>query len=58
MSALKVSGLVKHFDDVIAVDGLDLEVSKGEFFALLGLSASGKSNAQRPRPGSNASSSP
>ena len=32
MSSLKVTGLVKHFDDVVAVDGLDLEVKKGEFF--------------------------
>lgn len=47
MSALKVTGLVKHFDDVKAVDGLDLEVHKGEFFALLGPSASGKTTSFR-----------
>ncbi len=47
MSVLKVTGLVKHFDDVIAVDGLDLDVKKGEFFALLGPSASGKTTSFR-----------
>jgi multiple sugar transport system ATP-binding protein len=47
MFALKVSGLVKHFDEVIAVDGLDMDVKKGEFFALLGPSASGKTTAFR-----------
>jgi len=47
MSALKVTGLVKHFDDVRAVDGLNLEVDKGEFFALLGPSASGKTTLFR-----------
>lgn len=47
MWALKVTGLVKHFDSVVAVDGLDLEVAKGEFFALLGPSASGKTTSFR-----------
>lgn len=47
MSSLKVTGLVKHFDDVVAVDGLDMEVAKGEFFALLGPSASGKTTSFR-----------
>jgi len=47
MSSLRVTGLIKHFDDVVAVDGLDLEVKKGEFFALLGPSASGKTTSFR-----------
>lgn len=47
MSSLKVKGLVKHFDDVIAVDGLDLDVARGEFYALLGPSASGKTTLLR-----------
>ena len=47
MSSLKVTGLVKHFDNVIAVDGLNMEVNKGEFFALLGPSASGKTTSLR-----------
>jgi len=45
--ALKVTGLVKHFAGVKAVDGLDLDVNKGEFFALLGPSASGKTTSFR-----------
>jgi len=47
MSSLKVSGLVKNFDDVKAIDNLNLEVKKGEFFALLGPSASGKTTSLR-----------
>lgn len=47
MSSLKVTGLVKHFGDVKAVDGFDMDVKKGEFFALLGPSASGKTTSFR-----------
>ncbi|MGO1119032.1 ABC transporter ATP-binding protein [Rhodovibrionaceae bacterium A322] len=47
MSSLKISGLVKHFDKVQAINGLDMEVEKGEFFALLGPSASGKTTTFR-----------
>jgi multiple sugar transport system ATP-binding protein len=47
MPALKITGLIKHFGDVKAVDGLDMEVKKGEFFALLGPSASGKTTSFR-----------
>lgn len=47
MTALSLKGLVKHFDDVKAVDGLDMEVADGEFFALLGPSASGKTTTLR-----------
>ncbi|MCK5445441.1 MAG: ABC transporter ATP-binding protein [Rhodospirillaceae bacterium] len=47
MTALSLRGLVKHFDDVKAVDGLDMEVADGEFFALLGPSASGKTTTLR-----------
>ena len=41
-SALSVSGLRKRFDDVVAVDGLDLEVRQGECFGLLGPNGAGK----------------
>jgi multiple sugar transport system ATP-binding protein len=47
MSSLEVTGLVKHFGKVKAVDGLDMKVDKGEFFVLLGPSASGKTTAFR-----------
>ncbi len=41
-SALRCSGLVKRFVDVIAVDGLDLEIFAGECFGLLGPNGAGK----------------
>src|SRR5436190_1082636 len=40
--ALLVRGLVKRYDDVVAVDGLDLEVRTGECFGLLGPNGAGK----------------
>jgi ABC-2 type transport system ATP-binding protein len=40
--ALRVRGLRKTFGDVVAVDGLDLEVSPGECFGLLGPNGAGK----------------
>jgi ABC-2 type transport system ATP-binding protein len=40
--ALRCVGLRKHFGDVKAVDGLDLEVRRGECFGLLGPNGAGK----------------
>jgi len=40
--ALRVHGLRKAFGDVVAVDGLDLEVQPGECFGLLGPNGAGK----------------
>ncbi len=40
--ALRCSGLVKRYDQVVAVDGLDLEVRTGECFGLLGPNGAGK----------------
>jgi ABC-2 type transport system ATP-binding protein len=40
--ALRCSGLVKRFADVIAVNGLDLEIFAGECFGLLGPNGAGK----------------
>ena len=40
--ALVLRGLAKSFGDVLAVDGVDLEVRQGEFITLLGPSGSGK----------------
>jgi ABC-2 type transport system ATP-binding protein len=40
--ALSVRGLRKSYDDVTAVDGLDLEVRVGECFGLLGPNGAGK----------------
>ncbi len=40
--AVLCRGLVKRYDDVVAVDGLDLEVRRGECFGLLGPNGAGK----------------
>jgi ABC-2 type transport system ATP-binding protein len=40
--ALRCMSLVKHFGDVKAVDGVDLEVGVGECFGLLGPNGAGK----------------
>ena len=39
--------LSKHYGDVVAVDGVDLEIRRGEFFTLLGPSGSGKTTTLR-----------
>jgi ABC-2 type transport system ATP-binding protein len=41
-AALRCTGLVKRYDDVVAVDGLDLAVRSGECFGLLGPNGAGK----------------
>lgn len=40
--SMKVRGLRKHFGDKVAVDGLDLDMFKGQIFALLGHNGAGK----------------
>ena len=44
---LHLEGVGKRFGAVTALDGLDLEVRRGEFFCLLGASAAGKTTALR-----------
>jgi putative spermidine/putrescine transport system ATP-binding protein len=44
---VRVRGLTKQFGDVVAVDSVDLDVARGEFFALLGPSGSGKTTMLR-----------
>ena len=44
---VRVSGLSKHYGDVAAVDGVDLEITRGEFFTMLGPSGSGKTTTLR-----------
>ncbi len=44
-TALKCTGLVKRYPDVVAVDGLDLEVFTGECFGLLGPNGAGKTTS-------------
>ncbi len=41
-TAIRILGLVKRYGDVVAVDGLDLEVRMGECFGLLGPNGAGK----------------
>jgi putative spermidine/putrescine transport system ATP-binding protein len=45
--AVALRGLVKQFDDVRAVDGVDLDIAQGEFFSMLGPSGSGKTTVLR-----------
>jgi len=40
--ALVCEGLVKRYDDLVAVDGLSLEIRRGECFGLLGPNGAGK----------------
>jgi len=43
MAAIELDGLTKRYGDVLAVDGLDLEVKEGEIFGFLGPNGAGKS---------------
>ena len=47
MQAIQTMGLVKRYGDVTAVDGLDLQVEKGELYALLGVNGAGKTTTIR-----------
>jgi putative spermidine/putrescine transport system ATP-binding protein len=46
-TAVRLTGLRKQFGDVVAVDGVDLAIANGEFFAMLGPSGSGKTTILR-----------
>jgi len=44
---VRLVGVRKAYGDVVAVDGVDLEIASGEFFTLLGPSGSGKTTTLR-----------
>jgi putative spermidine/putrescine transport system ATP-binding protein len=46
-TAVLLDGLRKTYGDVVAVDGVDLDIRAGEFFTLLGPSGSGKTTTLR-----------
>jgi len=45
MLAIKTRELVKRYNDLTAVDRLDLEIRQGELFSLLGVNGAGKTTA-------------
>ena len=46
-SLIRARGLVKRFGDFTAVDGIDVEVRRGEAFGFLGPNGAGKSSTMR-----------
>src|SRR3954467_5385219 len=44
---ISLAGVRKAYGDVVAVDGVDLDIRRGEFFTLLGPSGSGKTTCLR-----------
>ena len=47
MHAIQTTALTKRYKEITAVDGLDLEIRRGELYALLGVNGAGKTTAIR-----------
>ena len=47
MSAVRLTGIVKRFGDVVAIAGVDLEIHSGELLVVLGPSGCGKTTLMR-----------
>ncbi|MEX5634270.1 ABC transporter ATP-binding protein [Parafrankia sp. FMc2] len=47
MGRIELDGLTRKYGDVVAVDGIDLDIADGEFLVLLGPSGCGKSTLLR-----------
>ncbi len=45
--AVRLSGIVRRFGEITAVDGISLDIEDGEFFSMLGPSGSGKTTTLR-----------
>lgn len=46
-TAIQIKGLKKSYDNALALKGVDIEISKGEFFGLLGPNGAGKTTTMR-----------
>ena len=42
MTAIKIENLKKCYKDLVAVDGISLDIQEGEIFSLLGVNGAGK----------------
>jgi len=47
MAVIEINNLSKHFDDVLAVNGVDLSIKEGELAVILGPSGCGKTTLMR-----------
>lgn len=46
-TVIRTEGLTKYYGDVVGVEGLDLEVYRGELFGFLGPNGAGKTTTMR-----------